>query len=384
MYSDFILVDGTGRLHRSPRLPLGETSGRNEAWLRDTLLAGPEALPISDIAPSYGPLVPLCRELRTSAGSVDLAFVNPDGLLTFVECKLWRNPEARRKVVAQILDYARVISRWSYSDLQRQVSAATGRAGNVPFELVRERYPDLEEHRFVEAVARSMRAGRFLLLVAGDGIHDDVGAIADLINRNAALGFSFGLVEVALYDFNGTLAIQPRVIARTHLLERTVVLVKDQTESLAVADEEPEADSTETQPTRRALASDLKPWWDPILESIRFDDPEQEPPKYVHANTIRTPLPWANTWISAYRGSPRCGVFLGGREEPLRELIRRLDAEALLADLPTGTRRGEAGGFVISRRESEFATEDDERRWLAETLNHFVNAMRPRIRKLDD
>ena len=49
-------------------------------------------------------LTPLCTELRTEAGALDIAFINQFGRLTLVECKLWRNPEARRKVVAQALD----------------------------------------------------------------------------------------------------------------------------------------------------------------------------------------------------------------------------------------------------------------------------------------
>src|SRR5215207_1223792 len=218
MYGDFFLIDRPGEpVRRATKLPFGDTRGRNEAWLRDLLLAHPEVLPISDIDPSFGPLLPLCRELRTEAGPLDLAFINPAGRLTLVECKLWRNPEGRRKVVAQVLDYARVIARWSYSDLQRQVSVATGRQGNIPFETAQSMMPGLIEHHFTDAVTQTMRSGRFLLLIAGDGIREDVGALAELINRNAAAGFSFGLVEVALYDLGGGgLAVQPRVTARTH------------------------------------------------------------------------------------------------------------------------------------------------------------------------
>jgi len=97
MYGDTILVqqpDGT--LRHANRLPLGQTDGRNEAWLRDLLFSAPDSIPVGDLDPSFGPLVPLCRELRTEAGPVDIAFINADGLLTLVECKLWRNPEARR------------------------------------------------------------------------------------------------------------------------------------------------------------------------------------------------------------------------------------------------------------------------------------------------
>jgi hypothetical protein len=151
MYGDFfLLAEENGESMLAQRLALGETAGKNEAWLRDTLLEHPEILPVRDVDPSFGPLIPLCKELRTEAGPLDIAYINKFGQLTFVECKLWRNPEARRKVVAQILDYVRAISRWSYADLQRQVSAATGRKGNVPFEIAKEACPEIEESRFVD------------------------------------------------------------------------------------------------------------------------------------------------------------------------------------------------------------------------------------------
>ena len=66
MYGDFFLVEKAGvSSKRAVRLPIGDTGGRNEAWLRDTLFTNPELLPINDIDPSFGPLLPLCRELRT-------------------------------------------------------------------------------------------------------------------------------------------------------------------------------------------------------------------------------------------------------------------------------------------------------------------------------
>jgi hypothetical protein len=257
MYGDFFMVERAGEpVQRASKLPFGETRGRNEAWLRDLLFNHPEVLPISDIDPSFGPLLPLCRELRTEAGPLDLAFVNPAGRLTLVECKLWRNPEARRKVVAQVLDYARAIARWSYSDLQRQVSAATGKQGNLPFEVLRTMMPDAIESHFIDSVTQTMRTGRFLLLIAGDGIREDVGALAELINRNAALGFSFGLIEVALYGLGGRqeggLAIQPRVVAKTQLIERGVVVLRNEIPGgyLGLADDHDPAINGNS-PTRR-------------------------------------------------------------------------------------------------------------------------------------
>ena len=46
----------------------------------------------------------------------------PLGRLTLAEFKLWRNPQARREVIGQILDYAKELASWRYADLQREVS----------------------------------------------------------------------------------------------------------------------------------------------------------------------------------------------------------------------------------------------------------------------
>ena len=88
---------------------------------------------------------------------------------SIVECKLWRNPEARRGAVSQILDYAKEISRWSYDELNDAVCRAARRSGNTNalFDIVRAQHDTLDEGTFVDDVARSLTSGRFLLIVVG-------------------------------------------------------------------------------------------------------------------------------------------------------------------------------------------------------------------------
>ena len=61
---------------------------------------------MDQIEPGIGRLIPVCMELPLSVGPVDNLLVTPEGNVVMVEVKLWSNPEARRKVVAQALDYA--------------------------------------------------------------------------------------------------------------------------------------------------------------------------------------------------------------------------------------------------------------------------------------
>lgn len=398
MFGDVFLLEKDGKpAVRAQRLAFGDTSGRNEAWLRDTLFDNPELLPIQDIDPSFGPIIPLCREMRTEAGPLDVAFINPFGRLTLVECKLWRNPEARRKVVAQVLDYARAITTWTYSDLQRRVAAALGRTGNIPYELAKAHVPNLVEQDFVDQTTMAMRSGRFLLLIAGDGIREDVGALAELINRNAAAGFSFGLVEVALYGFeDGSVAVQPRAIAKTKIIERTVVVLGNQSQDTGVLVEEgiEKASLLDTQ-SLDAVSNSLgespkqaayRAWWEPIT-AMAFADPDQEPPTLYYPNNVRTPLPWPKTWIGAYRSGESIGIATGGSGQSHKDLIDLLAHESaeILSELPEGSefKPSSLNGvytFTVSRSMQEFQDVNSCYTWIKETLNAFVNTLRPRVK----
>jgi hypothetical protein len=161
MYGNFVLLDQAGKLEKGERVYLGDVTGKNEVWLRDTLFDNPEIIPTDDIDTAFGPLVPLCKELYTDAGRIDAVFINERGRLTIVECKLWKNPQARREVVAQTLDYVSALTEWSYADLQRQVSAAVGRQGNIPFEVVQKHAGAGLANRnlWMQSAARSKRGG---------------------------------------------------------------------------------------------------------------------------------------------------------------------------------------------------------------------------------
>jgi hypothetical protein len=101
-----------------------------EADIQALVHAHPGSLPIAEIDPMFAGAVPVCTELNTPAGAIDNLLITPSGLPVLVECKLWRNPEGRREVVGQILDYAKELTRWSSSDLQREVSRRLKRDGN--------------------------------------------------------------------------------------------------------------------------------------------------------------------------------------------------------------------------------------------------------------
>ena len=109
-------------------------SAYSESWLQTLLDAHPEVFPIEQIEPGLGRLHPVCRELPLElgagrSGALDNLLVTDTGGLVLVETKLWRNPESRREVVAQAMEYAAATFSLDYQrlDLAARRAAPGGR-----------------------------------------------------------------------------------------------------------------------------------------------------------------------------------------------------------------------------------------------------------------
>ena len=73
----------------------------------------PDVLPANEINPLIKAVIPIGRQVTVGSNAVDLLFLANTGHLLVVECKLIHNPEARREVVSQLLEYcATIVSSW--------------------------------------------------------------------------------------------------------------------------------------------------------------------------------------------------------------------------------------------------------------------------------
>jgi len=255
-----------------PLKPIAQQAGGavSEAYIQALVHEHPACLPIAEIDAMFSRPVPICTELNTPAGPIDNFMVTPSGLPVLVECKLWRNPEARREVVSQILDYAKELSRWSSSDVQREVSHRLKRDGNPLLDMVRAVDPEVDEQQFNDALTANLRRGRFLLLIVGDGIREGVEAIAEYLQLHAGLHFSLGLVELPIYVMpNGDRLVAPRVLARTALVTRNVVAVPDGYSVDEVEDPTAAAEITLSVPRSETSLSDFGlSFWTITLSSM--------------------------------------------------------------------------------------------------------------------
>ena len=382
------------------RIPLGTSvanGGMDESSLQDLLFRFPRTLPIAAIDAAYAGAVPVCRELGTRAGYVDALYINPLGRLTLAEFKLWRNPQARREVIGQILDYTQEISSWSYEDLQREVSKALKRKGNVLYELIRKNAPEVNEAEFVDNVTRHLKRGEFLLLIIGDGIREGVENIVNFVQRHSGLHFNLALVEAALYrDRANRIIVQPRVLTRTEIVSR-IVVEDGVARGLIADDDEDDVLSDYQQENRR--------FWRAVLDDYSFSDVTVEVPTAGTESTLYVKVrnsgfgDWGLSFVGFFsRGSSLIGCYLSCRKdipqsvriyeevkESFEELQRELGGDLVCWENKAGrprigfTRRTQLP-FVAGNGESDDF--DEAVAWMRDRLDRLVSTLHPRLQRM--
>ena len=383
MYATPFIVNEQGKTELLEKVP--SSSGFSENWLQNRLFENPQSLPLQEIDPAYQQVCPLCMEMNTGVGPIDVVYVTPQGRLVIIETKLWRNPEARRKVVAQILDYAKELKAWSYADIQREVSRRTGIKGNSPYLIVSKQYGEIDEAVFVDGVTQSLRQGDFMLIIAGDGIRQDAQGIVQFLQEVGHMRFVLAMVEVAVYKHaqKELFVIQPRTLAKTQQLKRDIDYSLPQ-EGITVT-----SGTTDKEEWRQKY----KDYWTRFLSTLTLDDPEQPMANPVAAGNITFSLPpsGAVAWITTffYKQAKEVGCFLRLIDKPAgHDLYQSLleDIGSIEADLPFKVKWDDERRMVIRcmqvTGEWPPVNEKSVDEFLAETINGLINSFRPRLERL--
>ena len=198
-------------------------------------------------------------ELPLRVGFVDNLMVTPEGNIVIVEVKLWRNPEARRKVVAQVLDYATALFELDYDRLEAAVKKAEFDGAERPvhlYDLV-DGADALPEKMFVDRVNRNLREGRIVVLIVGDGIRSDAESLVTGLQAHANFHFTLALVEMPVYarrlsDATEEYIVIPHTLVKTVTVPRFTISTAD--DSMVVADAGMD-ESEAKKPSRRSNIS---------------------------------------------------------------------------------------------------------------------------------
>jgi len=168
----------------------------SEEELQTFLKEHPDLMPLEEIELDAPGLLCIGWEVGLASGAEDILYIDQNGLLTVVETKLRRNPEARREVVGQILEYAAQMSTWSSADVERQAQKffaspeAPEEYRDCALEKALQRFqesrgvpPDFSYDDFLQQVQTNIDRGRFRLVIAIDEPPEPLLETVEFVNR---------------------------------------------------------------------------------------------------------------------------------------------------------------------------------------------------------
>ena len=147
--------------------------------------------------------------------ALDHLLIDQDATPTLVEVKRGSNPEIRRKVVGQMLDYAaHAALTWTAQELRLTFEASTSNHHDVLRDLLQtDDEPDADT--FWNDVATNLAATRLRLLFVADEIPDSLARIVSFLNEQTRDNIEVLAVEIKQFSGETTQTLVPRVIGRT-------------------------------------------------------------------------------------------------------------------------------------------------------------------------
>lgn len=155
--------------------------------------------------------------------AVDHLIVDQDAVPTLVEVKRGANPEIRRTIVGQMLEYAAHASKtWTAEELRTAFLDQTGDHGRDPDEMLAallQREEEVDSVEFWETVSTNLAANRLRLLFVADAIPDELAQVVTFLNAQMP-DIEVLAVEIKRFPSGASQTLVPRVIGRTSAGER--------------------------------------------------------------------------------------------------------------------------------------------------------------------
>lgn len=172
----------------NPKVAYERLSARDlqlrETWFRDAIFDNPEIVigPCREAGRVDDAEVwmPWGIEKNFGAGPIDVLLLSSYGRVGLVETKLSYNPQKRREVVAQVLDYA-----LSLQERGRSALPELPQSDDCPDE---------------DDLADAVSSGKFLLLIAGDSLDPRALRLSEaLLARHLTNEWDLGMVDINLF-----------------------------------------------------------------------------------------------------------------------------------------------------------------------------------------
>jgi len=155
-----------------------------EAHLQEILFRDPDIVPVEDISSDteLSPIKLMLKEVGLpGSGATDLVGIDKNGNIYIIETKLARNPEVRRQVIGQILEYAAFLHEKGLDWLDDVVKKQKKVSISEYFDKLND--PDWDKESFEQNLRDNLNSGTFKLFIAVDEMNPDLQRIINYMEN---------------------------------------------------------------------------------------------------------------------------------------------------------------------------------------------------------
>jgi hypothetical protein len=169
-----------------------------------------ELLLIKNEAPTYE------TEESTTPSWLDILFIGDDCIPIFVEVKLSTNPEIRRTIIGQVMEYAgNAVANWNINDLQEMFRQTCAVQKKSPTEALAEFLgPERNLDAFWDSAYTNLRAGKIRIVLASDSIPPSLKNIVQFL-RNQMKPATILAVDIPQFISGDHQVVVPKVYGQT-------------------------------------------------------------------------------------------------------------------------------------------------------------------------
>ena len=178
------------------------------------IIPGRQIDPVSEDPPRFALLR---REISVAGWALDHLFVDQRGTLTLVETKLFQNPQSRREVLGQIIEYAANAKQyWGGGRVRQEANKYWSESKQDIDKVLRDAFGEgINIDDFWFTVEEKLKDGDIRLIITTDELRPEMRRMIEYLNREMQNAEVLGL-EIKFYGSESdTVVMVPRLIGQT-------------------------------------------------------------------------------------------------------------------------------------------------------------------------
>lgn len=173
---------------------------REEKAIQNLIYENPDIIPVEEIEDRIK-TIEVAREFGIpNSGSTDLIGIDNNANIYIIECKLAYNPQIKREVIGQILEYASFLWHMTYEDFSNRFRKSKGSAIEYLFESIFNDESAID--KFIAKIKENLSNGNFKLIIVVDKLNDLLKNTLEFINYSSSNNIQLIGLEVSYFKEN--------------------------------------------------------------------------------------------------------------------------------------------------------------------------------------